>query len=109
MKDGSIWKKVVEKNWDENRQKMLCQHFGFEEITGNNLETQQLPSGEAITAGDLICYNKEVNGTSCCVHLEPSTTTTTTEVPYVRCKYGNRSRKFLLWTCVHLFISGMPK
>jgi hypothetical protein len=109
IKDGSIWRKVVENNWDENRQKMLCQHLGFEEITGNNMETKQLERGQKIATGDLICYNTQLNGTSCCVHLESSTTTTTTVAPYVRCKYGNRSRKFLLWILVHLFIPGMPK
>ena len=85
IKDGSIWRKVVENNWDENRQNMLCQHLGFEEITGNNMETKQLESGQKIATGDLICYNTQLTKTSCCVHLEPSTTTTTTVAPYVRC------------------------
>ena len=88
IKNGSIWKKVAEENWDENRQKMLCQYLGFEEIDGNNIETTQLGSGQEIVTGDLICYNTQSNRTSCCVHLNPLTTNTSTAIPDVRCKYA---------------------
>ena len=87
IKNGSIWKKVAEENWDENREKMLCQYLGFEEIDGKSIETTQLGSGQEIVTGDLICYNTQSNRTSCCVHLKPLTTNTSTAIPDVRCKY----------------------
>ena len=87
IKDGSTWRRVVEKNWNEKRQKMLCQHLGFEEMNGNIIETKQLETELQIAAGDLICYNTQSSRTSCCVHLEPSTSTTSITIPYTRCKY----------------------
>ena len=89
INDGSTWRRVVEENWDQNRQKMLCQHLGFEEINGNKIETRRLGSGQQIASGDLICYNTQSSGTSCCAHLEPSTSTTSIRIPYVRCKICN--------------------
>ena len=87
IKHRSNWRRVVEENWDENRQKMLCQHLGFEENNGNRIETRQLGSVQQIVTGDLICYNKQPSEISCCVHLEPSISTTSTKTAYVRCKY----------------------
>ena len=87
IKNGSTWSKVVEENWDKEREKMLCQHLGFKKINGNNsIETRQLGSGKQIVTGDLICYNAQSSGTSCCVHLKPSISTTSTMIPHVRCK-----------------------
>ena len=86
IKDGSIWRTVFEKNWNEDRQKMLCRHFGFDEIDDNLIEVRQLGAEKQIASGDLICYNGEQNKTSCCVHLTPSISTTNTTIPYVRCK-----------------------
>ena len=91
IKNGSIWSIVVEENWDKEREKMLCQHLGFQEIDGNNVVTSQLGSGQQIFTGDLICYNTQSSRTSCCVHLKPSTSTTRTKIPYVRCKYNLRT------------------
>ncbi len=90
IKYGLIWRYVVEENWDKNRQKMMCQHLGFEETASNSIDTRQLGSGRHIATGDLICYNTQSSETSCCVHLQPSTTTSSITFPYVRCKYGQR-------------------
>ena len=91
IKDGSIWRKVVEENWNKKRQKALCQHLGFEETDSNVIQDVRLGSGQQIATGDLICYNTKPSGTSCCVHLEPSTSTKSTSFPYVRCKYCLRA------------------
>ena len=86
IKNGSVWKKADEENWNDERQKMLCQHLGFETFDGITTETRKLISGQQIATGDLICYNSQPNGTSCCIHLEPSTSSTSTKIPYVNCK-----------------------
>ncbi|CAB4007475.1 uncharacterized protein LOC110250238 [Paramuricea clavata] len=81
------WRKVVEENWDKNRQKMLCQHLGFEETADNKIVTKQLESGQNIATGDLICYNNtQQSGTSCCIHLQPSISNSSTTIPDVKCK-----------------------
>ena len=88
IKTGTIWRKVVEENWDENYEKMLCQYFGFEETDGNTTtETRGLESGQQIAIGDLICYNTQSNEASCCVNLKSSTSNTSTMIPFVKCKY----------------------
>ena len=85
VKDGSTWRKVNEERWDENRQKMLCQHLKFNETDQNNIITKNIGSGNEIATGDLICYGTQPSGTSCCIHLEPSISTSSTTVPYVTC------------------------
>ena len=91
IKDGSIWRYVLEENWDKNCQKMLCQHLGFED-TGV-IRTARLDGIRYIATGDLICYKTRSSETSCCVYLQPSRTNTTSiKIPWpsVRCKYGQR-------------------
>ena len=53
VKDGSTWRKVNEERWDENRQKMLCQHLKFNETDENNIITKNIGSGSEIATGDL--------------------------------------------------------
>ena len=64
---------------------MLCQHLGFEDTAV--ISTAQLYGRRQIATGDLICYKTQSSETSCCVHLQPSTTTSSITLPYVRCKY----------------------
>ena len=92
IKDGSKWRYVVEENWDKNRQKMLCQHLGFEETASNDIATayRRSTTGLHFATGDLICYNTRSSETSCCVHLQPSTTTASITLPNAKCKYGPR-------------------
>ena len=106
IKDGSIWRKVVEENWNKKRQKWLCQHLGFEEIDSNVIQTGQLGSGRQIATGDLICYDTtQSSGISCCVNLKPSISTSSTRIPYMRCKYENS-----LSNCAFdLFVECLPK
>jgi hypothetical protein len=85
IKDNSTWRKVSEERWDEYRQKMLCQHLGFNGTDGNINVTRNISSGNEIATGDLICYKTQPNGTSCCIHVVPSTTNASTSVPYVTC------------------------
>jgi hypothetical protein len=87
--DGSTWRRVVVENWDKNRQKMLCQHFGFGETSDNKIVTKPLGGEQNIATGDLICYNTiQPSGISCCIHLQPSRPPreTTTQFPDVQCK-----------------------
>ncbi|CAB4024817.1 retinoschisin-like isoform X2 [Paramuricea clavata] len=87
IRNGSTWRRVVEENWDKNRQKMLCQHLGFEETADNKIVTKQLGSGQNIATGDFVCYNTiQPSGTSCCIHLEPSTSPPSTKITDVQCK-----------------------
>ena len=65
---------------------MLCQYLGFEENTTNNIGTNSIASGQQIATGDLICYKTQPSSEiSCCVYLEPSTTSSRTTIPYVTC------------------------
>jgi hypothetical protein len=87
--DGRTWRSVVEENWDKNRQKMLCQHLGFEETADNKIVIKQLKGGNDIATGDFICHNSiQSSGTSCCIHLQPSKPPreTTSQFPDVQCK-----------------------
>jgi hypothetical protein len=86
IRNGSTWIKADEENWNDERQKMLCQHLGFETFDDISAETRQFEKGQQIITGDLICHNTEPNGTSCCIHLKPSTSNTNTKIPYVKCK-----------------------
>ena len=90
IKDGSIWRKVVEETWNKIRQKMLCQHLGFQETVDNSIEKRSLRNSQNIATGDLICYaTTQPSGTSCCVHeLQPSASTSSFRIPHVKCKYG---------------------
>jgi hypothetical protein len=84
---GLTWRRVVEENWDKNRQKIMCQHLGFEETDDNKIVIKQLGSGLNIATGDLICYNTiQPSGTSCCIHLQPSKSPPNTTIPDVQCK-----------------------
>ena len=86
--EGSTWRKVNEENWDRNRQKFLCQHLGFGEIemtiTGRTRDIDD------IATGDLVCYNKQPSGTSCCAYLQPSKTSSSITVPFANCKCERR-------------------
>ena len=86
IKDGSTWRKVVEDNWDKERQKMLCRHLGFNETDENKISTKTITNGN-IATGNLICYNTAASETSCCIHLEPSPVSTIVKIPSVNCEY----------------------
>jgi hypothetical protein len=87
VKDGhDTWRYVTKDIWDGNRQKMLCQHLGFMS-TENLARSRPLSNGVLIASGDLECYNTNANGTSCCVHLQPSTATGQEKSPYPECKF----------------------
>lgn len=85
INDGSTWRTVDEKKWDQNRQKLLCKHLGFDESSEDKINGSTR-SIEKIATGDFVCYNTQPSGTSCCAYLQPSTTTTTSSIPYVNCK-----------------------
>jgi hypothetical protein len=86
IKHGSIWMKVVEKNWDKKRENMLCQHLGFQADEGSQGNSFGYSRKVQVATGDLICYTRTSKGTSsCCIHLERSKYTATTLFPYVRC------------------------
>ncbi len=87
IKDSSTWRKVDETNWDENRQKMFCQYLGFNETDANLIDMREISSGQATAAGNLICYNTKPSRISCCVHLEPKTTTSKVYLAYAACEY----------------------
>jgi hypothetical protein len=87
IKDSSTWRYVSEKNWDVNRENMLCRHLGFKETDAKHPETNPFRLNYRIAIGDLICYNTQPSVTSCCVHLVPSIASSNVQIPYVRCKY----------------------
>ncbi|XP_028399530.1 uncharacterized protein LOC114522942 [Dendronephthya gigantea] len=84
INDGSTWRKVIEEIWDISLEKSLCQHLGFKGTVGSIVKTEVIEPGREIASGDL-CYDVPQNE-RCCVHLNPSTTTTTVKAPYVKCK-----------------------
>ena len=66
---------------------MLCQHLGFEENTNDTIDFDSIANGEKIATGHLVCHKPQPNHEiSCCIYLEPSTTTSEVTIPYVRCK-----------------------
>ena len=71
VRDGSIWRLVINKLWDEYQQKLLCEHLGFTS-TEQSARSDQCPKGSKIASGDLICYYTKAHRISCCVHLYPS-------------------------------------
>lgn len=87
--NGSKWRLVKERNWDTNREKMLCQHLGFrgtdKDHTGNKEFAKK--NYRLFLTGDLMCYNQESNRKSCCVNLVPVKITPPVQLPYVRCEY----------------------
>ena len=87
IKDGSTWRYVNEENWDINREKMLCRHLGFKETDAKDPKIIWFGSGYKIANGDLIFYNTQPSGTSCCVHLVPSIASSNVPIPYARCEY----------------------
>ncbi|XP_028402428.1 receptor-type tyrosine-protein phosphatase S-like [Dendronephthya gigantea] len=86
VKNDTTWRKVIEENWDKDRQKMLCEHLGFRETSANPIRNMEIAANEEIASGDLVCYNTGLSGTSCCVYLVPSTTNSSVNIPYVECK-----------------------
>ncbi|XP_028402580.1 receptor-type tyrosine-protein phosphatase delta-like isoform X10 [Dendronephthya gigantea] len=86
VKNDTTWRKVIEENWDKDRQKMLCEHLGFGETSANTIRNMEITANEEIASGDLVCYNTGSGGTSCCVHLVPSTTTAKVDTTYAECK-----------------------
>ncbi|XP_028402588.1 receptor-type tyrosine-protein phosphatase F-like [Dendronephthya gigantea] len=86
VKNDTTWRKIIEENWDKDRQKMLCKHLGFSETSANPIRTMEITANEEIASGDLVCYNTGSGGTSCCVHLVPSTTTAKVDITYAECK-----------------------
>jgi hypothetical protein len=87
IKQGSTWINVNEENWDVKREKMLCQHLGFKETDAKDPKTIWVGSRYKIAIGDLICYNTQPSGTSCCVHLVPSIPSSNVPIPFARCEY----------------------
>ena len=65
---------------------MLCRHLGFGETSVNAVKLVEVGTNEQIATGDLMCYNTESSGISCCVHLVPSTTASNVNIPYAECK-----------------------
>jgi hypothetical protein len=66
---------------------MLCQHLGFKETDANDIRSVSILSYYYnIATGDFICYNTQLSGTSCCIHLVPSTTPSKISIPYVECE-----------------------
>jgi hypothetical protein len=89
IKDGLIWRTVKEEHWDKNRQKMLCQHLGFNETDTNDISPDyRITTGRNITTGSLICYNNtRPRETSCCIHnLVPSTSTSNSKMTWAKCE-----------------------
>ncbi|XP_028414291.1 uncharacterized protein LOC114537447 [Dendronephthya gigantea] len=84
--DGSTSWKVYDENWDKVRRNMLCKHLGFEVNGNNELISLDIPSGEKIAKGDVMCYSTRSNETSCCTHLQSYTTTSSTSIPNVNCQ-----------------------
>lgn len=66
---------------------MLCKHLGFDVDGNNELMSFDIASGQKIATGDVMCYTTCSNETSCCMHLQPSTTTSSTSIPNLYCKY----------------------
>jgi hypothetical protein len=66
---------------------MLCQHLRFHETDAHLVTDGRFRSGTEIASGDLMCYKEQPSGTSCCVHLEPSTTTRDVRIPFATCEY----------------------
>ena len=87
IKDGSIWRKVDELMWDKDLQKMLCQQLGFSEADKNDIVRKEVASGQEIASGHLVYNNTQPSGSPCCVYLEPSTTSSIVNLPYVTCEY----------------------
>ena len=68
---------------------MLCQHLGFNET--DDFRSDWFGSRPDIATGDLICYNTQASGTSCCTHLVPSRPTNNlVRITHVRCEYDLR-------------------
>ena len=80
------WVKVVEENWDEDQKMRLCQYLGFQGSRDGGVYFTKAHNGESVVAGDLVCYNTQSGGTSCCSHLQPKTATSTDKISYVECE-----------------------
>ncbi|XP_028410546.1 uncharacterized protein LOC114533243 [Dendronephthya gigantea] len=80
------WLRVSEEDLDENNERWLCQHFGFQDRLNNKVGFGRARNGESIVAGDFVCYNTTSRETSCCVYLQPKTATSTDKIPFVECK-----------------------
>ena len=66
---------------------MLCQHLGFDETGRNDINNHRSNVERDIATGDLICYNTQGIGTSCCVYLQMSAIKYNVDLPYVKCEY----------------------
>ncbi|XP_028399358.1 uncharacterized protein LOC114522809 [Dendronephthya gigantea] len=87
VKNDTTWRKVIEENWDKNRQKILCEHLGFSETSANTIRNMEIAANEEIASGDLVCNNNTgSSGTSCCVDLVPSTTFLNVNISYAEYK-----------------------
>ena len=82
--DDSIWKNVRENNWDKNRQKMFCEYLGFSDADAS-IRGAILNTRNDIATGEFICYERQSEGISCCVHLK-SPEKNRNWIPYARCK-----------------------
>jgi hypothetical protein len=87
IQHDASWRNVTVENWDKNRQEMLCQHLGFDETDANDISNHRSNVERDIATGDLICYNTQGIGTSCCVHLQMSAIEYNVDLPYVKCEY----------------------
>ena len=94
------WLYANDKNWDLNREDMLCQYLGFKRNKEESTSNTYLRYISNILSGDLICYAK----TSCCVHLKLVQHNANNLIPYVACKYIYRLENTLhCKTLSHIF------
>ena len=77
----------MEENLDEDGEMSLCQHLGFQGSRDGGVNFGRARDGESVVAGDLVCYNTQSGGTSCCSYLQPKTATSTDKIPSVECEY----------------------
>ncbi|XP_028402584.1 receptor-type tyrosine-protein phosphatase F-like isoform X2 [Dendronephthya gigantea] len=80
------WVIVSEENLDENSERWICQHLGFQDRLNNRVSFGNARNGRSIVAGDLVCYNTQSGETSCCVYLQRKTAKSAEKLPYVECK-----------------------
>ncbi|XP_028416881.1 uncharacterized protein LOC114541103 isoform X2 [Dendronephthya gigantea] len=91
IKDGSSWRKVDHENWDAHSQEAFCQYLGFKGSNNSAKDTRNVGVGENIATGDFLCHDQKPNQITCCIHLEPATTTANVALPYASCKMCQNS------------------
>jgi hypothetical protein len=89
VKNGSTWRYVIDKNWNKNRQKMLCRNLGFKKSL-DKVHSGRCPKGTKIASGDFICHNTKENQPPCRAHLHHSIATGQESIPYAQCKCTHR-------------------